>query len=126
MGLGFLLCLYGVLRGATAEGRTWKWTWYAIAWLAYCGSIASKEIAAVCPLVVLLFDRAFLAGTWRGACTQRWPLYLSFLPPLAWLAMAMRGTLADDGSNAGFGYQGVTPWEYLRSQGGVILHYLAT
>ena len=124
MGLGFLLCLYGVLRGASAEVRTGKWTWYIVAWLAYCGSIASKEIAAVCPLVVLLFDRAFLAGTWRGAFKQRWPLYLAMLPPLVWLAMTMRGTLGDDGTNAGFGYQGVTPWEYLRSQGGVILHYL--
>ncbi|MCE9525552.1 MAG: tetratricopeptide repeat protein [Planctomycetales bacterium] len=124
MGLGFLLCLYGVLRGATSEGRSSRWMWYAVAWLAYCGSIASKEIAAVCPLVVLLFDRAFLAGNWRGAMKQRWPLYLAFLPPLAWLAMTMRGTLGDDGTNAGFGYEGVTPWEYLRSQGGVILHYL--
>ncbi|MFN0022048.1 MAG: tetratricopeptide repeat protein [Pirellulaceae bacterium] len=124
MGLGLLLCLYGVLRGATAEGQNFRWMWYAIAWLAYCGSIASKEIAAVCPLVVLLFDRVFLAGSWRGALKQRWPLYLAFLPPLAWLAMTMRGTLGDDGTNAGFGYEGVTPWEYLRSQGGVILHYL--
>lgn len=125
MGLGFLLCLYGVLRGATAAGQSSKWSWYVLAWLAYCGSIASKEIAAVCPLVVLLYDRAFLAGSWRGAIKQRWPLYLAFLPPLVWLAMTMRGTLSsEDGSNAGFGYQGVTPWEYLRSQGGVILHYL--
>ena len=124
MGLGFLLCLYGVLRGATASGRSSQWAWYVAAWLAYCGSIASKEIAAVCPLVVLLFDRAFLAGNWRDAFKQRWPLYLAMLPPLAWLAMTMRGTLGDDGTNAGFGYQGVTPWEYLRSQGGVILHYL--
>jgi len=46
------------------------------------------------------------------------------LPPLVWLAMSMRGTLGDDGTNAGFGYEGVTPWEYLRSQAGVILHYL--
>ena len=125
MGLGFLLCLYGVLRGATAAGKSSKWSWYVLAWLAYCGSIASKEIAAACPLVVLLYDRAFLAGSWRGAVKQRWPLYLAFLPPLGWLAATMRGTLSsEDGSNAGFGYQGVTPWEYLRSQGGVILHYL--
>ncbi|MGI8980344.1 MAG: tetratricopeptide repeat protein [Pirellulaceae bacterium] len=125
MALGFLLCLYGVLRGATAPGQSSKWSWYVLAWLAYCGSIASKEIAAVCPLVVLLYDRAFLTGSWRGAWKQRWPLFLAFLPPLAWLAMTMRGTLSsEDGSNAGFGYQGVTPWEYLRSQGGVILHYL--
>src|SRR5436190_1174656 len=88
------------------------------------GTIASKEIAAVCPLVLLLYDRAFLAGTFRGALKQRWGLYLAMLPPLVWLAMTMRGTLGDDGTNAGFGYEGVTPWEYLRSQGGVILHYL--
>ncbi len=124
MGLGFLLCLYGVLRGATAAERNSQWSWYVVAWLAYCGSIGSKEVAAVCPLVVLLYDRSFLAGTWCGAFKQRWPLYLAFLPPLAWLAMTMRGTLGDDGTNAGFGYEGVTPWEYLRSQGGVILHYL--
>lgn len=123
MGLGFLLCLYSVMRGTT-ENRH-KWLWYCAGWLAYCGSIASKEIAAVCPLVLFLFDRAFLAGSWRGALRQRWGLYLAMVPPLVWLALTMRGTLSsEDGSNAGFGYEGVTPWEYLRSQGGVILHYL--
>jgi tetratricopeptide (TPR) repeat protein len=123
MGLGFLGCLYAVMRGSTATEQQKQWLWYFAAWLAYCGSIASKEIAAVCPLVLLLYDRAFLAGTFRGAI-KRWGLYLAMLTPLVWLAMTMRGTLADDGTNAGFGYEGVTPWEYLRSQGGVILHYL--
>lgn len=66
-----LLTLYCVI--AAADSRRWYWTAGAVA---SCGlAMAGKETAAVTPLLVLLYDRLFLAGSWRGALRRRGRLY---------------------------------------------------
>ncbi|HZN35306.1 MAG TPA: tetratricopeptide repeat protein [Pirellulaceae bacterium] len=122
MGLCFLLVLYCTLRGAKGEHAR---RWYLAAATAAWAGAGSKEVMLACPLVLMLFDRAFLAASWREVLRRRGMLHTAVLATGAWLIWASRSSLAAGGtSTAGFGFRGVTPWEYLRSQAGVILHYL--
>jgi tetratricopeptide (TPR) repeat protein len=144
-GLLCLLTLYAVLRGAQA-GRGKRW-WYAAAVLCCSLGMLSKEVMVAAPLLTLLFDRCLLAGSWREAFRRRWALHLalasSWLLLLPSLALAFNpggdggevaahfldepgaiAGLAEGQVSAGFGMSHLGPWEYARSQPGVILHYL--
>lgn len=79
---------------------------------------------AVTPLLVLLYDRAFLYPTLRQALRCRWRLYLG----LACCGSIIAGLWAFNrpagaGDTAGFGYGAVSAWRYLASQVEVVLHY---
>jgi len=122
MGLYFLLTLYCTVLGAQADKPR---DWYIATLVACCLGALSKEVIAVAPLVVLLYDRAFLSGSWRDAWRKRWPLYLGLLLPAAFLLFVTRNFfVGDGGGSAGFAMKDVSAWEYLRSQPAVILHYL--
>lgn len=125
MGLFFLLTLYSYVRGATAM-RPWaRRSWYATSFLTYCLGLLSKEVMVTVLPVLWLYDRLFLAASWREIVRQRGWLYLAFAVLLAAaLVMLIPAVFAGANSTAGFGIQAVTPWEYARSQPGVILHYL--
>src|SRR5262245_26417446 len=129
MWLFSLLTLYCVVRGATADGNR-RLVWYADAVLA-CGlGMKSKEVMVTAPFVALLYDRAFLAGSWREVFRRRWPVHAATGATLLLLfgpvKFAVQG--GDPAStvspSAGFGMQRLTPWEYARSQPGVLLQYL--
>jgi tetratricopeptide (TPR) repeat protein len=119
MGLFYLLTLYGVIRGA---GSAKPGKWYILCVLACLLGMASKEVMVTAPLVVLLYDRAFLAGTFKGALQRRWPLYGALACTWGLLAYLMAGS-AGRGGSVGFGLS-VTPWQYALTQLGVITHYL--
>jgi tetratricopeptide (TPR) repeat protein len=131
MGLCYLLVLYCTLRGAERQGAKEPRPlvaalWYGAAFMACWAGAATKEVMVTCPLVTLLFDRAYLAGTWQQAFRRRSWLYLSLLVPTGWLIYVNGETLVASGNEAGvgFGYEGLSAWEYLRSQPAVLLHYL--
>ena len=72
MGLFYLLTLYSVIL-SVQTGRKWSWTIVAI--LSCILGMATKEVMATAPLVVLLYDRTFLAGSFLQALKQRKILY---------------------------------------------------
>jgi tetratricopeptide (TPR) repeat protein len=116
MGLLLLLTLYCVIRGATSRRPA---AWYGAAVVA-CGlGMASKEVMVAAPLVVAVYDRTFLAGSFGRALRRRWVVYLLLAGTWGILAALVTGR----GATAGFGY-GIGPWDYARTQFGVILHYL--
>ena len=122
MALFFLLTLYFTVRGAQSKKPR---DWYIAAFVACSLGALSKEIIAIAPLVVLLYDRAFLTGSFAGAWRRRWPLYLALLLPMAFLLVLTRQSFVGERTGSvGFGMENITAWEYLRSQPGVILHYL--
>jgi len=122
MGLFFLLTLYCTVRGARSNKPR---DWYIAALISCLLGALSKEVIAVCPLVVLLFDRAFLSGSWREAWRQRWPLYTALAVPVALVLFVSRETFGSvRDKSIGFGMDDISAWEYLRSQPEVILHYL--
>jgi tetratricopeptide (TPR) repeat protein len=131
MGLCYLLVLYCVLRGAQRQQAqkprplVVAW-WYAAAFVACWAGAATKEVMVTAPLVALLFDRAYLAGSWKQVFRRRWALHVVLLVPIGWLLYINADAILVDSKEAGvgFGYKGITAWEYLRSQPAVLLHYL--
>ncbi len=123
MGLFYLLTLYCVLRGSVSTQRM---GWYVAAVLSSALGMGSKAVMVTAPLVVLLYDRTFLAGTFREALRRRWGLYLGLLASWACLWTTARGVLTSQNpaAHVGFGYKGITPSEYLQTQVGVLVEYL--
>ncbi|MEZ6066725.1 MAG: tetratricopeptide repeat protein [Planctomycetaceae bacterium] len=120
--LGYLGVLW-LLSRAMVTGRVWRFL-PGVLLLSWVGFL-SKETMATAPLAAWLYDWVFS----RHAATRirsRWPLYLAMLSPLVWFAPSVWrwvGPGAQSGA-MGFGFKGATPWEYLRSQPEVLLHYL--
>ncbi len=73
------------------------------------------------PVLLLIFDRVFLSPSWKAVLQRRWLFYLGFAPAMFWLTANSVGRVEN---HAGFGCIVVSPLEYVRSQPGVILHYL--
>ncbi|MCL4201544.1 MAG: tetratricopeptide repeat protein [Pirellulaceae bacterium] len=122
MGMFFLLCLNAVIRGATT-GRGWPW--YLLALVFAAGGTGSKEVMVTAAVVVPLYDRIFLSRSWRELLVRRGWVYAGLMAMAAWLIAPQVLPRETEGPvSAGFHYDPITPWEYLRSQPGVILHYL--
>lgn len=81
-----------------------------------------KEVMAVAPVVVWLYDRTFLAGSFREALRQRGKLYAALVATWLVLAASIAGGARD--ATVGIGFESVTPLRYALTQCGVILHYL--
>jgi tetratricopeptide (TPR) repeat protein len=119
VGMFYLLTLYGLVRGATAaRGRAW----YVVALVACALGMGSKEVMVSAPVVALLFDRIFLAGSFRESVRRRWGLWLAMAATWALLAV-LHAMSKNRGGSAGFGL-GMTVWQYARTQPGCIIHYL--
>ncbi len=120
MGLFFLLTLYSVIRGAASpnSGR-----WYAAAVVCCVLGMGSKEVMVVAPVLVLLYDRCFLAGSFREALRLRRGLYAGLAA--GWLVLgALASTHPRSRSLIRAGLQPVTSLDYAKTQFGVIVHYL--
>lgn len=119
MGLFSLLSLYCVIR-SDSSSQPRRWTVAAV--VACFLAMGCKEVAASLPLVILLYDRAFLAGTFRQAWRRRQGLYLGLLA--AWLGLAALLVVSGGRSQwSGFALP-IHPLDYAMTQFGVILHYL--
>ena len=120
VGLFYLATLYCVLRGATGGQQK---TWYATAAVICLFGMTTKEVMVTAPVVILLYDRTFLAGSFREALRQRTGLYLALAA--TWSAIVW-GLISSDfhHGTTGFAVQDFTPWSYLATQPGVILHYV--
>lgn len=120
MALCYLFTLYATLRGATSERSAGRW--YALAVLSCGCGMASKEVMVTAPVVVLLYDRVFLAGAWGEVFRRRWELYVGLVATWGILAACqLRG--AGRAGSAGFG-QGMSSWDYACTQAGALVHYL--
>jgi tetratricopeptide (TPR) repeat protein len=113
----YLATLYASLRALDGPHAR---AWGAAAVLASVLGMASKEVMASAPLVVALYDRAFLFASWREAWARRRPLYSALAS--TWLVLAWLVAAAPRGQSVGFGL-GVGAWEYARLQLGVLGHY---
>jgi tetratricopeptide (TPR) repeat protein len=120
-GLFFLLTLYGFVRCRHSSTSA---RWWAMGSLATCLlGMATKEIMVTAPLLVLLYDRTFWAGSFRQAWQVHWRYYLGLGCTwllLGWLVFSAGGTR---GTAAGLGL-GVTPWTYVLTQCRALLLYL--
>ncbi len=93
MGLFYLLTLYCFIRGAGSARGVY---WYVGSVSACLSGMAVKEVMISAPLIVLLYDRTFCAGSFRGALRHRDGYYLGLAGTwalLGWLVVSM-GPLA--------------------------------
>ncbi len=84
--------------------------------------VATKEVSATLPIVVLLYDRTFVSGTFAGAWRRRRRLYIGLASTWLVLGLLVLGA-GSRGGTAGFGI-GVSPWAYALTQCGAIVWYL--
>lgn len=116
--LGLLGSLYATLRahGAAAPGR-----WQALAVATMALGMASKEDLVAGPVLVLLYQRAFLLPDWAAVRTQ-----MRFLVAMAstWLVLGFCVALGPVNHTVGWStIQGVTAGQWLLTQAGVVAHY---
>ena len=120
MGLFFLLTLYCFIRSVDAPRPRF---WQGGAIVACLLGAATKEVIALAPVLVLLYDRAFVAGSFAAAWRQRWRVHLALAA--SWLVLA--GCLASTGWNrngtSGFDI-GVHPLAYWLTQFEAVARYL--
>lgn len=119
MGLFYLLTLYGFIR-ASESGASRGWSGFTIA-VCLLG-MATKEVMVSAPVMVLLYDRTFVAGSLRAAWRARWRLYLGLAATWLLLAYLVVGAKSRGGAVA-FGGE-VTPWTYALTQCRAIVIYL--
>jgi protein O-mannosyl-transferase len=104
MSLFYLLTLYTFARSMDSL-RPWPWQIASV--LACLLGMISKEVMISAPLLVLLYDRTFVAGTFRQAWRLRWKFYAALAcagVPLAVLVLSVGQRL----DTAGFGL--TMPW----------------
>jgi Flp pilus assembly protein TadD len=77
--------------------------------------MASKEVMVTAPLMVWLFDRTFVAGSFVRAWRERRSLYLGLAATWLLLALLVAGYGGTRGPSAGFGL-GVSWWSYALKQ----------
>lgn len=118
MGLFVFLTFYSALRGSTSR---FPQAWAGVAFMACLLALGSKEVAVSLPVLVLLFDRTFLAGSFLEAWRQRRSMYLGFM--LAWCCFLFIQLNVAARSFAGFGLE-MPWWRYAINQPPVILHYI--
>ena len=119
MGLLFLLTLYCFIRSVDAP-RPRLWQGAAIA--ACLLGAATKEVIALAPVMVLLYDRAFVAGSFAEAWRRRWRVHLALAVSWVVLALLVASTGWDRNGTSGFDI-GVPPWEYWLTQFEAIARY---
>ena len=149
MAFCYLLFLYALLRSVESPRR-----WYAVSVIAFVVGIGCKEVMITAPVVALVFDRIFLAGRWDAIATGRKVVYVAILPAWLWLWFNAAGGIqsnveksgsraeiasAPDGGTKSAVIESPTaepdrtdvrrsrlpsPWQYLRTQPRVILHYI--
>ncbi len=115
MGLFYGLTVYSVIRAA--HERRVVWQWCAVASCA-CG-MASKEVMVTAPVLVLLYDRLFLAGSFGAAWRLRKWLYVALFG--TWFVLL--GVNLHNPRQASVGsFHDV--YMYVLNQGWAIIHYL--
>jgi tetratricopeptide (TPR) repeat protein len=117
MGLFYLLTLYCFIRGTESQGAG---PWFVLSVVACLLGMATKEVMVTAPLMVLLYDRTFVAGSFRAAWTQRWRVYLGLGCTWFLLGFLMAGL-----HRRGVGYGlGITWQEYPLTECLVVVKYI--
>ena len=121
-GMFFLMAVWCYVRGAESDRHRQKW--FAASLLMNIFGTGSKELMMALPPFLLLYDLAFLSGTWRAAL-KRWPVYaLHLIPPMVQLYLVLGTSYAKSNTTIGFEVTLFTPKTYALTQTEVIFHYL--
>ena len=119
MALFYLLTLYAFVRAMDSPRPA---RWLIVSWAACLLGMGTKENMVSAPLALLLFDRAFVAGSFASAWRQRRGYYLALGATWLLLIGLVLSTGGDRGGSAGFGL-GVTWVGYAMTQFSALARY---
>ena len=119
MGLFLLLTLYCVIRGQDSPLRL---QWYATAVVCSVLGMGTKETMVIAPIIVLLYDRIFLADSWAELWKKRSVLYAGLAA--TWLVLISLVIVNNARGGGLLGSPAVSWWRYATNQFGAIAHYL--
>jgi tetratricopeptide (TPR) repeat protein len=114
MGLCYLGVIYSVIRSVSSPRPS---RWRAAAIVSCALGMGCKASMVTAPLLALLYDRAFLASSWREVREKRGRLHLALFASWLFLAWLIASTPYED-------IKTHTPFAYALSQPRVIAHYL--
>ncbi|MGE0593995.1 MAG: tetratricopeptide repeat protein [Vicinamibacterales bacterium] len=110
MALCYLLTLYAFARG-----------WAVAAIVACAAGMACKETMVTAPVMVFLYDRTFVAGSFSEALRARRGFYAALAG--TWIVLVALIWSGPRWESAGFA-SGVSPWTYLLNQAVMLVEYL--
>ncbi len=117
-GLWYLLTLYCAIRSWNS-GKPILWATLSVVSCAL--GMLTKEIVVSAPLVVLLYDKVFMHRATSNVPRRKTRLHLALAA--TWIIPIVLISRSPRGGSAGFGL-GVSALDYLRTQAGIIVHYL--
>ena len=120
-GLCYLATLFFFAKGVKRDGSP---VYLLLSMIVCCLGMGCKETMATAPLLVLWYDRAFVARSWDGIVAKRTWYYAGLTSSWAILAWAMLRYTGDYTSGALVVVDGLSPWRYLVNESAVIAHYL--
>jgi tetratricopeptide (TPR) repeat protein len=121
MGLFYLLTLYCFIRGAETDARGRR-RWFALCVISCAAGMATKEVMASAPLILLLYDRTFVGGSFLEALRRRRTLYAALAS--TWLILLLL-VLSTHGRGGVVGFDTrVAWWRYALTQLPAVAHYL--
>lgn len=113
--LGTLWCAIRYWASGRATG------WLIGAAVCSAAGMACKEVMVSAPLAVLLYERTFVAESWKTLLRRSWPLYAALAA--TWVVLLALNIDAPRGSSAGIG-MGVPVATWWMTQAKVLLMYL--
>jgi tetratricopeptide (TPR) repeat protein len=123
MGLFYLLTLYSFARATDHHSATSRRLWLAASIASCFLGMGAKEVMVSAPVLVLLYDRTFVAGSFAAALRVRTGYYAGLAATWLYLGYLVASTGGTRGGSAGFGV-GVGWGDYLLTQFPAIAHYL--
>jgi tetratricopeptide (TPR) repeat protein len=117
----YLATLYSAMRYWATPTRGSRAAWLSLAVLASLAGMASKEVMVSAPVIVLLFERTLVAGSFRRAWQQSWPLYVGLAA--TWLLLLALNSGGPRSDSAGF-HLGVPLLAWWLTQAKVFWMYL--
>lgn len=124
MGFFYLLTLYAFVRGLDAgdDARNRRRWWIASVAACVLGG-GTKEVMATAPLLVLLYDRTFVAGSFAGALRARRGYFAALFTTWLVIAALLATTGGNRGGTVGLGV-GLPLWAYPLTQFQALTRYL--
>ncbi len=117
-GLWYLLTLYCAIRSWDSHNPI---LWGTLSVIGCALGMLTKEIVATAPLIVLLYDKVFMYRAMNTSPRRKTELHLALAA--TWIIPIVLISRSPRGGSVGFGL-GVSAVDYLRTQAGVVVHYL--
>lgn len=129
MGFFYLLTLYAFARATICHplddkgANRHRRNWFGVSVVACALGMGTKEVMATAPLLVLLYDRTFVAGSFAAAWRERRGFYLALGATWLVLAALIASTGGNRGGTVGLGV-GVPWWAYGLTQFQAVARYV--